>query len=121
MSLLANLLNIILGIMIIVGFYAATEYIMRDAAGEITSERALAISISPSSPAWAQNIYGIGKIVATLLLGMYNGIIASLPSLNPWIYLLLVVPSVVVCGIAYPIGVKGKHFTKFLGKKPSLD
>ena len=121
MSLLANALNIILGIMIVVGYYSSTEFIIRDAAGEITSDPALAVSFAPSAPEWAANVYGIGKIAATFLSGMYNGIIASLPKLNPWIYLMIVVPSVVVCGIAYPMGVRGKHFTKFLGKKPSLE
>ena len=121
MSLLANALNIILAVMIIVGYCSATEFIMRDAAGEITQDASLAVSTAPSAPEWATNVYGIGKLVLTFLFGMYNGIIAALPTLNPWIYILLVLPSVVVCGVAYPLGVKGKSFTGLLGKKPSLE
>ena len=121
MALLANALNIILAVLLVVGFASSTEFIMRDAAGEITENAAEAVSRSPSAPEWSTDMYGVSRLILVLVYGMYNGIVAALPKLNPWIFLALPLPAVAVCGVAYPLGVRGRHLTKLLGQKPSLE
>lgn len=110
MSLAANVINILLGVIATVGYYAASAYTVLESG-----------AVAPVSPEWAENLYGIGKTVATLLQGMYSGIISLYFKSSPWIFIVIVVPSLAVCAAAYVMGVKGKHFTKFLGPTESKE
>lgn len=109
-SLCANILNLLLGILITVGFYAATSYTTNSAG-----------FISPSAPEFFVNLYGIAKGIAILLEGMYAGVINLLFKNSPWIYIVITLPSMLVCTVAYIMGVKGKHFTKLLGPEKKKD
>ncbi|MBR6426529.1 MAG: hypothetical protein IKS28_01750 [Clostridia bacterium] len=105
MSLCANLINIVLGVLVVAGFYGASTY---SAEG------------FPSAPDWSVNCYGIGKMVSKLLNGVYAGIVTRFETF-PWVYLLIVVPSLAVCTVAYILGVKGIHLTGLVGNKPNRE
>lgn len=67
------------------------------------------------------NIYGVARSVATLLQGMYGGIINCLFVNQPWIFIVIVLPAVLTCGSAYIMGVKGKRITKMVGPDGKKD
>ncbi len=79
MSLVANIPNFIIAILIIVGKY------VNGAAG----------------------VFIIGSGAAGLLEGMYMGIVNVVFNFAPWSYLLIVLPAPIVCTVAYIVGVKG--------------
>lgn len=91
LSLFANIPNFIIAVMILVGYYCSTSF----------------VSGAPASPEWAVNLYGIGRAVAALIEGMYGGIINIVFNMSPWAYILIILPSLAVCAVAYILGVKG--------------
>lgn len=95
MSLFANIPNFFLATLIIVGYYCSSGF---NSAGY------------PASPEWAVNLYGIGRLIAGLIEAMYTGIINIVFGASPWAYLIITVPSLITCTIAYIMGVKGKRF-----------
>ncbi|MBQ0102139.1 MAG: hypothetical protein KBT31_05035 [Firmicutes bacterium] len=121
LSVTANLVNIVLGVMAIVGYYGASGYVYYNELGEEVADIALSIGRAPASPDWAANIFGIGKSFSAILNAMYSGLISSFFRFSPNIYLIIVLPSVAVCTAAYILGTKGKHFTKLVGNKPNVD
>ena len=104
-SLCANIGNIILGILITASYYSATTFITNPATG----------SFYPSAPDAAVNVYGVSLTIANLFEGMYSGIISTYFLNYPWIYILITVPALLTCMLAYIMGVKGKRFTKLVG------
>ncbi len=91
MSLFANIPNFIIAILAIVGYIGASSF----------------KSGTPISPAWAADLYSIGKLIASLIEGMYSGIVYVVFNFNPWSYLIIIIPSLITCTIAYIAGVKG--------------
>ncbi len=91
MSLIANAVNFILAVMVLVGYYASTSF----------------VNGAPASPEWAMNVYGLGRAVAAIIEGMYGGIISVALDSSPWAYLIIILPSLLVCTVAYIAGVKG--------------
>lgn len=112
LSLCANALNLLLGIIITVSYYCATVHIPV-AEGSVI--------MVPGAPESVVNIYGIARSVATLLQGMYGGIINCLFVNQPWIFIVIVLPAVLTCGFAYIMGVKGKRITKMVGPDGKKD
>lgn len=110
LSLCANALNLLLGIIITVSYYCATAYSVID--GTVKN---------PTAPVSVVNIYGVARSVATLLQGMYGGIINCLFVNQPWIFIVIVLPAVLTCGFAYIMGVKGKRITKMVGPDGKKD
>lgn len=94
MSLLANVPNLLLAILITVGYYGATTF---NEAG------------FPAGPEWSVNLYGIGKLLAGLIEAMYTGIINVLFGASPLAYFIIVIPAMITCTVAYIMGVKGKR------------
>lgn len=113
LSLCANAINLLLGIIITVSYYSATAYKYVDIFG--------AVAKNPSAPVSVVNIYGVARSVATLLEGMYGGIINCLFINQPWIFIVIVLPAVLTCGFAYIMGVKGKRITKMVGPDGKKD
>lgn len=111
LSLCANALNLILGIIITVTYYTSTL-------GPAQNNAAALIPVAPES---AVNVYGVARTVATFLQGMYGGIINCLFLNRPWIFILIVLPAVLTCGIAYIMGVRGKRITKMVGPDDKKD
>ena len=91
MSLYANVPNFILAILALVGYYGASAFNKG----------------TPIAPGWAANVYGIGRLVASLIEGMYSGIVYVVFNFNPWAYLVIIIPSLITCTLAYIAGVKG--------------
>lgn len=91
MSLIANIPNFIIAILALVGYYGGSSF----------------KNGMPVSPNWAADVYGLGKLVASILEGMYSGIIYVVFNFNPWAYLLIIIPSLLTCFLAYMAGVKG--------------
>lgn len=111
LSLCANALNLILGIIITVSYYSATAYSVIEGT----------VAKNPTAPISVVNIYGVSRSVATLLEGMYGGIINCLFINQPWIFIVIVLPAVLTCGIAYIMGVRGKRITKMVGPDGKKD
>lgn len=104
MSLVANIPNIVLAVLSIIGYYGGTLQ-----------------NGVPASPEWAVNLYGTCKIIALFIQGMYSGIVALYFPATPWALLLIVVPALITCSAAYIAGVKGKRLTPFGGPKESRE
>lgn len=127
MSLFANIINIVLAILVIIGFYCATSYnfysgqLDENGAAILVSDMAQAVGKSPASPVWAVNLFGTSKTLAVFLNAMYGGIINRFFNYSPWAYIIIVIPSLLVCTLAYYLGAKGVHFTKFLGEEPKKE
>ncbi|MBE6636916.1 MAG: hypothetical protein E7618_03820 [Ruminococcaceae bacterium] len=105
MSIVANLPNLILGILTMIGYYGASTF----------NE-----TLQPASPEWAVNLYGVAKILATFLQAMYSGIVGLLPT-QPWIFIVITFPAMITCMIAYIMGVKGHQLFRFLGPDQKRD
>lgn len=91
LSLAANAVNFILGILILVGFYSATSF----------------NNGAPASPEWAVNLFGICRPIASFLQAMYGGIVDIVFNLSPWAYIIIPLPAILTCTVAYIAGVKG--------------
>ncbi len=104
MSLIANIPNILLALLAIIGYYG----------GELENG-------VPVSPEWAVNLYGTAKIIALFIQGMYSGIVGLYFPSTPWILLLIVVPALITCTVAYITGVKGLRLTRFGGPNESRE
>ena len=102
-SLCANSVNLLLAILSIVGFYAAIR------------ENGL-----PVSPEWAVNLYAVPKTIAVFLQGMYYAVVGLYFPNTPWILLLITVPALVTCTVAYIAGVKGFRILPY-NRKPNTD
>lgn len=111
LSLCANALNLLLGLIITVSYYSATAYTVLEGS----------VAKNPAAPTSVVNIYGIARSIATLLEGMYGGVINVLFVNQPWIFIVIVLPAVLTCGFAYKMGVKGKRLTKLVGPDNSKE
>ncbi len=110
MSLIANIPNFFIGIAITVSYYTASSY----------TANAAGIKF-PSAPQASADVFGITKSAAALLEGMYAGTVNKFFLNSPWIYIVIIVPSLLVCTAAYIMGVRGKYFTKLLAPKGKMD
>ena len=91
MSLYANIPNFIIALLALIGFYGASAF----------------KNGTPISPGWAADVYGVGRLIASLIEGMYSGIVYVIFNFNPWAYLVIIIPSLITCTVAYIAGVKG--------------
>jgi len=94
MSLVANIPNLIFGILFVVGRLSIRVF---DTEG------------IPLSPAWAVNMMGVAKTLISFLEGMYNGLLVVAFGNAAYAHLLIVLPALVTCTLAYIAGVKGFH------------
>lgn len=109
-SFCANIVNIVLGILITVGYYGASAYSVSEAGIRF-----------PSAPDSMVNVFGTAKTIATILEGMYAGIINRFFLNSPWIYIVIAIPAMLTCTVAYIMGVKGKRLTRFGGPTESKE
>ncbi len=93
-SLCANSLNILMGIVL-----CLTNLFI--SAGDTSS--------------FAFHVNQVFNIAARFLEGMYLGIIVLFSPYNPIIFLLIPLPAILVCGLAYWVGLHDFKFTSFLG------
>ncbi len=101
MSLVANIPNIALAVLAIVGYYGG--------------------GAAKSGPVWPQNLYGAPNLIARFIQPTYVGIIDPIFNKNPWGLLVIVIPSLITCTLAYIAGVKAFRILPFGGPKESKD
>ena len=87
MSLFANVPNILLAILSIIGYYAG-------GAAEL-------------GPVWAVNLYEVPNLIARFIQPTFVGVMDPIFHGNPFGLLVIVIPSLIVCTLAYIAGVKG--------------
>ena len=95
MSLLANTPNILLAVFAIVGkaFVTNVPFFSAD-------------TVTEATPAFFAGLNSISELILKLLNGMYLGLQVEFFSGNPLFYLLMIVPSLLVCTLAYILGVQ---------------
>ena len=84
-SLIANIPNFILAIIIMITYPMGS-----------TNEAAATVCV-------------VAKTIALLWEGMYNGIVQYFSPYNPIIYLLMILPAIIVCTVAYIMGFSNKR------------
>ncbi len=99
MSLLANIPNFLIAILFIIAYPTM------------------------GSAAWAGNMAAISRIASIILQGMYLGLTTSIKVMGTqmnqlwWTYLLIIVPSLITCTLAYYLGHKNFRFFSFLAQR----
>lgn len=68
---------------------------------------------------WAGNLNFISRIICLLWEGMYAGIVAFFAPNNPLIHLVDIFPALLICELAYYLGLNNKKILGFLSKKKS--
>ena len=104
MSLVANIPNLILGTLAIIGYYGASEY----------------QNLAPVAPEWSVNLFGICQALSKFLQSMYFYFF-SYTNEFPFLMLLITLPAMITCLIAYILGVKGRQLFRFLGPTQSKE
>ena len=94
MSLMANSINIVLALFAIIGKLCVTNI------GFFSSNTSI-----EAVPAAAGALNSISELILKLLNGMYLGIQVEYFSGNPLFYLIIVIPSLLICTLAYMRGV----------------
>ncbi|MFA6948202.1 MAG: hypothetical protein WCQ72_04410 [Eubacteriales bacterium] len=101
MSLVANTINIILAVCIIIGYYSAVW--------TTTADPVTGMALMEGTPQWASNLYGITNMLSGFLSAMYLGIIKYFLSQVPFAYLLAVIPSLCASGLGYYMGLNNRR------------
>jgi len=106
MSLVANIPNMILATLAVIGYYGG---------GTVQG-----------GPDWAVNLFGISKTVSYFLEGMYavvfdQGTHFYFFAGAPWILFAIVAPALITCTLAYVAGVKAFRILPFGGPKESKE
>ena len=63
---------------------------------------------------WATNLYGVPMVIATFTQAMYKAVHVTLFGNADWFYLVMPLPTIAACTLAYYLGVKGKRILFFL-------
>lgn len=101
MSLCANIPNILLAVLILIGYLFGSKN------GMFAME-------------WAGNLYTVTKLIAGLWEAMYLGLIRLFSPYNPIAYLLVIFPAVFVCTLSYYLGIREFRFLNlFQLKQPT--
>ncbi|MDD4773558.1 MAG: hypothetical protein PHZ09_08115 [Eubacteriales bacterium] len=100
LSFIANILNLVLGILAVFG------YMLIDKSADIWLE-----------PEWAVNLYSICNAIARFIQGMYLGAVQYFTPNNPISLILIAFPAIIVCGFGYLIGLRGYSIRSIFGIK----
>lgn len=102
-SLWANLINIVLAVLAVIGKACITNvpFLTHD-------------NIAQAAPAWAANLYGVSSSIAECIQCMYQGLAKVFFPGNVLNLLLRPIPAILVCAVAYPLGVR--YCDGFLGR-----
>lgn len=96
-SIGANTINIILGLLIVIGYFSVREWIP-------VVDPASGATVMTGEPLWAINLYGTAKTIDMLLHGMYTAFIRLYMSENPFAYLIIILPALIICTVGYLLG-----------------
>ncbi len=78
---------------------------------------------SMTTATWAGNMAGISRIASIIIQGMYLGLTTSITIMGEqlnrmwWTYLVVIIPSLLTCTLAYYLGHKNFRFFAFLSQK----
>ncbi len=100
LSFIANILNLLLGIL------AVSGYMLIDKSEEIWLH-----------PEWAVNLYSVCNAAARFIQAMYLGLVQYFSPNNPVSLILIVFPAVIVCGFGYIFGLRGYSLHGIFGIK----
>lgn len=100
LSFIANILNLLLGILAVFG------YILIDKSADIWLH-----------PEWAVNLYSVCNAIARFIQAMYLGIVQYFTPNNPISLVLIVFPAIAVCGFGYILGLRGYSLRNIFGIK----
>ncbi len=100
-SLCANSLNFLLAILGIIGKASISNLGFFERVANLSPAENAALT-----PGWAVNLYTVCDFAARFLQCMYVGIAKILMPGNSVAVLLMPIPAVLICGAAYPLGVK---------------
>ena len=81
----------------------------------ILSEVGYLISAGGEFPHWAAQMREVCNIIARFIQSMYAGLIYTYAPHNPIALVLIVLPSLGICALAYFCGAKGFYLSKLLG------
>ncbi len=95
-ALIANIPNIILAVLSLIGYLCINKSALNAAGSYI-------------SPKWAVNLHGIAQIIGIFLNSMYTGIADPIGlDAKPYYLFIICVPAIVICGLGYFLGTKEK-------------
>lgn len=104
LALIANSINIILGIIAVIG----KLFISNIGFFESIPQKDFI-----ASPEWAGGMYAIASMIAQFTQAMYLGVISVLFDGNPLIFLIIPIPAIITSTLGYYIGVKRGTFGPF--------
>lgn len=113
-SLCANIPNLVLGILAIIGKLSIQGLGFFERFDALTEAEYAALS-----PTWAMNLYGACSSIAEFIQCMYKGLCKVLFPGNILTLLIIPLPAIVICGLAYPLGVR--YSSGFLHKEDSKE
>lgn len=103
-SFSANILNLALGVIATVG------WLCNGLSTEVIAGRE-----------WAFNLYGVCNNIARFIEAMYAGLLYYITPNNPVPLILIVLPSLAVCGFGYYLALNGKTLRGLFGVKTAYD
>ncbi|MBQ7161915.1 MAG: hypothetical protein IJR90_09430 [Clostridia bacterium] len=89
------------------------EYRLFSRSGDQVSVIAKGGSV-PAVENWASDLYGVPKVIATFTQSMYKAVHYELFGNADWFFLVMPLPTILACALAYFLGVKGKRILFFL-------
>ncbi len=112
-SLFANTLNFLLGILTVLFKAIINGVQMTQNLASLTAEQ-----VSALNPSWAVQAYQICDTLSKAIQFMYVGVLKVFFSGNVFILLVIPLPSVIIATLAYKLGVKYCNGFKKKSKKP---
>jgi len=94
MSLSANVINIILGLLAVIGWIFTTDF-------------------AQGIPAWSANLYGVCSTIAKFIQAMYLGVIRLFMPETPFALIIIIIPSLFASGLGYFLGLKERRLFGF--------
>jgi len=102
MSLSANVINIILGLLAVIGWIFTTDF-------------------AQGIPAWSANLYGVCSTIAKFIQAMYLGVIRLYMPETPFSLILIILPSLFASGLGYFMGLKERRLFGFAMPQKNTD
>lgn len=113
-ALCANIPNFVLGILAVIGKLSIQGLGFFERFDSLTEAEYAALS-----PNWAMNLYGVCSSIAEVIQCMYKGLCKVLFPGNILTLLVIPLPAILICGLAYPLGVR--YSNGFLNKDGRKD
>lgn len=100
LSLFANIPNVIIAVMILIGFIFGRKD-------------------GPFAFSWGTSIYAVFRMIALIWESMFNGIVRLYSPRNPAIFFIIVFPALGVCTLGYFLGLRNRRILGFIPARRS--